>query len=34
MQLGTVAARPVLAIDGVFEVGVDELTSAFAGEPW
>ena len=32
--LGTVTARPVLEIDGVFELGVDELTVAFAGERW
>ena len=32
--LGTVTTTPVLSIDGVFELDVDELTTAFAGDPW
>jgi phosphoribosylformylglycinamidine synthase subunit PurSL len=32
--LGTVTAQPVFTIDGVFEVDLGELTTAFAGKSW
>ncbi|MDF2731659.1 MAG: hypothetical protein K0S92_284, partial [Desertimonas sp.] len=34
VKLVTVTAEPVLRVAGVIDVGIDELTAAFAGNDW
>ena len=34
VKLGTVTAEPMLRVAGVLDVGIDELTAAFAGNDW